>query len=88
MHAASYVFGSDGIVNQTGGWNTGLAFLFGLLSVQWTVSSAGGYILGVLTSIIDDRESGSFKALKSEKAERVDDRIMMRLRISREWYTS
>ncbi|KAH9837778.1 APC amino acid permease [Rhodofomes roseus] len=38
MHAASYVFGSDGIVNQTGGWNTGLAFLFGLLSVQWTVS--------------------------------------------------
>lgn len=37
MHAASYVFGSDGIMNQTGGWNTGLAFLFGLLSVQWTV---------------------------------------------------
>lgn len=38
MHPASYVFGTDGIVNQTGGWNTGLAFLFGLLSVQWTVS--------------------------------------------------
>ncbi|KDQ55916.1 hypothetical protein JAAARDRAFT_180067 [Jaapia argillacea MUCL 33604] len=37
MHAASYVFGSAGIVNQTGGWNTGIAFLFGLLSVQWTV---------------------------------------------------
>ena len=37
MHAAKYVFGSDGIVNQTGGWNDGLAFLFGLLSVQWTV---------------------------------------------------
>lgn len=37
MHAASYVFGSAGIVNQTGGWNSGLAFLFGLLSVQWTV---------------------------------------------------
>ena len=37
MHAASYVFGSAGVVNQTGGWNTGLAFLFGLLSVQWTV---------------------------------------------------
>ena len=37
MHPASYVFGSGGIVNQTGGWNTGLAFLFGLLSVQWTV---------------------------------------------------
>lgn len=39
MHAASYVFGSAGIVNQTGGWNTGIAFLFGLLSVQWTVST-------------------------------------------------
>jgi len=37
MHPASYVFGSEGIVNQTGGWNTGIAFLFGLLSVQWTV---------------------------------------------------
>ena len=38
MHAASYVFGSAGIINQTGGWNDGIAFLFGLLSVQWTVS--------------------------------------------------
>ncbi|KAG2005898.1 amino acid permease, variant 2 [Coprinopsis cinerea AmutBmut pab1-1] len=38
MHPASYVFGSDGIVNQTGGWNTGLAFLLGLLSVQWTMT--------------------------------------------------
>ncbi|EIN05314.1 amino acid permease [Punctularia strigosozonata HHB-11173 SS5] len=38
MHAAKYVFGSDGIVNQTGGWNTGIAFLFGLLSVQWTMT--------------------------------------------------
>ncbi|KAF5314307.1 hypothetical protein D9619_011759 [Psilocybe cf. subviscida] len=38
MHPASYVFGSDGIVNQTGGWNTGIAFLFGLLSVQWTMT--------------------------------------------------
>ncbi|KAJ7270762.1 amino acid permease [Mycena haematopus] len=37
MHSASYIFGSAGIVNNTGGWNTGLAFLFGLLSVQWTV---------------------------------------------------
>jgi len=37
MHPASYVFGTGGIVNQTGGWNTGIAFLFGLLSVQWTV---------------------------------------------------
>ncbi|KAF8901008.1 APC amino acid permease [Gymnopilus junonius] len=38
MHAAGYVFGSQGIVNQTGGWNTGIAFLFGLLSVQWTMT--------------------------------------------------
>ncbi|KAF5376052.1 hypothetical protein D9615_007717 [Tricholomella constricta] len=38
MHPPSYVFGSDGIVNQTGGWNTGIAFLFGLLSVQWTMT--------------------------------------------------
>lgn len=38
MHAASYVFGSGGIANQTGGWSDGIAFLFGLLSVQWTVS--------------------------------------------------
>ncbi|KAI0724668.1 APC amino acid permease [Fomitopsis betulina] len=38
MHPASYVFGSDGIINQTGGWNTGLSFLFGLLSVQWTMT--------------------------------------------------
>jgi hypothetical protein len=37
MHPASYVFGSDGIINQTNGWNNGVAFLFGLLSVQWTV---------------------------------------------------
>ena len=37
MHTAGYLFGTAGIVNQTGGWNTGLAFLFGLLSVQWTV---------------------------------------------------
>jgi len=38
MHPASYVFGSAGIINGTGGWNTGLAFLFGLLSVQWTMT--------------------------------------------------
>ncbi|KAJ7353377.1 amino acid permease [Mycena albidolilacea] len=38
MHPASYVFGSAGLVNATGGWNTGLAFLFGLLSVQWTMT--------------------------------------------------
>ena len=37
MHTVGHVFGTAGIVNQTGGWNTGLAFLFGLLSVQWTV---------------------------------------------------
>ncbi|KAF9054202.1 APC amino acid permease [Panaeolus papilionaceus] len=43
MHAANYVFGSQGIINQTGidghpGWPTGLAFLFGLLSVSWTMT--------------------------------------------------
>ncbi|KAF4612114.1 hypothetical protein D9613_003840 [Agrocybe pediades] len=38
MHPASYVFGSEGIINQTGGWTTGIAFLFGLLSVQWTMT--------------------------------------------------
>lgn len=38
MHPASYVFGSAGFVNQTGGWNDGIAFLFGLLSVQWTMT--------------------------------------------------
>ncbi|KAG9020459.1 hypothetical protein FS837_008206, partial [Tulasnella sp. UAMH 9824] len=36
MHPPSYVFGSAGIVNETGVWPTGIAFLFGLLSVQWT----------------------------------------------------
>jgi hypothetical protein len=47
MHPASYVFGSAGVINQTSldpdnvqPWNTGLAFLFGLLSVQWTVSAS------------------------------------------------
>lgn len=38
MHPASYVFGSQGIINETGGWNNGIAFLFGLLSVQWTMT--------------------------------------------------
>jgi hypothetical protein len=27
MHTAGYVFGTADIVNKTGGWNTGLAFL-------------------------------------------------------------
>ncbi|KAF8999807.1 amino acid permease [Cyathus striatus] len=49
MHSASYVFGSEGIINQTGldgnqGWNTGIAFLFGLLSVQWTDYDATAHI--------------------------------------------
>ena len=49
MHAASYVFGSGGLVNQTGlegatPWNDGLAFLFGLLSVQWTVCFSSSII--------------------------------------------
>ncbi|KAL1661278.1 amino acid/polyamine transporter I [Schizophyllum commune] len=38
MHPASYVFGSAGIMNGTGGWNDGIAFLLGLLSVQWTMT--------------------------------------------------
>lgn len=38
MHPAKYVFGPDGVVNQTEGWPVGLAFLFGLLSVQWTMT--------------------------------------------------
>lgn len=38
MHPATYVFGSQGIINQTGGWNSGIAFLLGLLSVQWTMT--------------------------------------------------
>lgn len=37
MQSAAYVFGSQGIINQTGGWNNGIAFSLGLLSVQWTV---------------------------------------------------
>jgi len=42
MHPARYVFGPAGVVNQTGGWNTGIAFLFGLLSVQWTMTDYDG----------------------------------------------
>lgn len=38
MHSAPYVFGSQGIINETNGWPDGLAFLFGLLSVQWTLT--------------------------------------------------
>ena len=53
MHSGAYVFGSDGIVNGTGGWNTGLAFLFGLLSVQWTVCLHGLSLEVDLTEILD-----------------------------------
>lgn len=38
MHTAGYVFGSEGVINSTGGWPTGIAFLLGLLSVQWTMT--------------------------------------------------
>ena len=38
MHSASYVFGSEGVINSTGGWPSGIAFLLGLLSVQWTMT--------------------------------------------------
>ncbi|KAK7030210.1 APC amino acid permease [Favolaschia claudopus] len=44
MHPASYVFGKAGLVNGTGGWNNGLSFLFGLLSVQWTDYDATAHI--------------------------------------------
>ena len=39
MHTASYVFGLEGIINNAKGWSNGIAFLFGLLSVEWTVCS-------------------------------------------------
>lgn len=44
LHPRRYVFGSEGVINGTSldgihKWNTGIAFLFGLLSVQWTVST-------------------------------------------------
>jgi ABC-type Mn2+/Zn2+ transport system permease subunit len=55
MHPASYVFGTAGIVNQTGGWNTGIAFLFGLLSVQWTVRGYPFLSFVSLMSSPDDR---------------------------------
>jgi len=38
MHSASYVFGGEGVINSTGGWPSGIAFLLGLLSVQWTMT--------------------------------------------------
>lgn len=43
MNPPAFVFGSDGIQNGTSGdgvagWPTGIAFLFGLLSVQWTMT--------------------------------------------------
>ena len=38
MHSASYVFGAEGLINGTGGWNNGVSFLLGLLSVQWTMT--------------------------------------------------
>ena len=63
MHAASYVFGSEGIVNQAGGWNTGIAFLFGLLSVQWTVSYANSRHAISLRFMIDDRKSNIWEIL-------------------------
>ena len=50
MHPASYVFGSEGFINQSGGWNNGLTFLFGLLSVQWTVR--GMYIQPLIVCLL------------------------------------
>jgi len=42
MHPASYVFGAQGLINGTGGWNNGVSFLLGLLSVQWTMTGYDG----------------------------------------------
>ena len=39
MHSASYAFGSKGVINSTGGWPSGIAFLLGLLAVQWTMTN-------------------------------------------------
>lgn len=52
MHSAAYVFGTQGVVNQTGGWNDGIAFLFGLLSVQWTVRSTKSSVNGDIDAYI------------------------------------
>jgi hypothetical protein len=68
MHPASYVFGSDGLINGTGGWPTGLAFLFGLLSVQWTVRRPGCASISHLLFITDD--CGCFGLLRAEEADR------------------
>lgn len=55
MHPANYVFGTAGLVNQTGGWNSGIAFLFGLLSVQWTVCLDTLFITQIqLILLLDD----------------------------------
>ena len=34
MHPTSYVFGAEGLINGTRGWNNGVSFFLGLLSVQ------------------------------------------------------
>ncbi|KAG9318384.1 APC amino acid permease [Chiua virens] len=38
MHATSYVFGADGLINGTGGWGSSVSFLLGLLSVEWSLT--------------------------------------------------
>ncbi|KAG9079625.1 hypothetical protein FS749_008357 [Ceratobasidium sp. UAMH 11750] len=63
MHPASYVFGSQGVINQTGGWNSGIAFLFGLLSVQWTMT--------------DYDATGKLSFLPFEKKAVVNDRLQL-----------
>ncbi|GJJ09317.1 hypothetical protein Clacol_003539 [Clathrus columnatus] len=68
MHPAGYVFGSS-LINQTGGWNNGLAFLFGLLSVQWTFSH----------KIYTD--DGSFSSVSSTKRCIEPPMLIMQLRM-------
>ena len=46
MHSASFVFGAEGLINSTQGWNRGVAFLFGLLSVQWTMTVSTSSVWG------------------------------------------
>ena len=38
MHSASVVFGTEGLIDGAPGWDGGVSFLFGLLSVQWTMT--------------------------------------------------
>ncbi|EGO23655.1 hypothetical protein SERLADRAFT_438965 [Serpula lacrymans var. lacrymans S7.9] len=55
MHPASYVFGSDGLVDGTGGWGRGMSFLLGLLTyaapATIAIATLGTLIIGWLLNI-------------------------------------